>query len=55
MIFKLELSPEEVNLIAAALGKQPFEAVASLMGKLQLQVREQENAPKLEAVPKESA
>lgn len=38
---KLELSIEEVNLILAALGDQPFKAVFALVARLQSQARSQ--------------
>jgi hypothetical protein len=49
---KFEVSVEEGNLLIAALAKQPFEAVAGLIQKLQQQampqMQPQEEAPKAE-------
>lgn len=39
MIF--DVTPEEANLIGAALGKQPYEVVAALLAKLTKQASEQ--------------
>jgi hypothetical protein len=36
-MIKLELTIDEVNLILGALGKQPFEIVASVISKIQEQ------------------
>jgi len=38
---KFEVSMEEANLLIAALAKQPFEAVAGLIQKLQQQAQSQ--------------
>lgn len=38
---KFEVSMEEANLIIGSLVKQPFEAVAALVGKLQQQAQSQ--------------
>ena len=40
MIF--DVTPEEANLIGAALGKQPYEVVAQLLAKLVKQASEQQ-------------
>ena len=40
MIF--DVTPEEANLIGAALGKQPYEVVAQLLAKLTKQASEQQ-------------
>lgn len=40
MIF--DVTPEEANLIGAALGKQPYEVVAQLLAKLAKQASEQQ-------------
>lgn len=48
MGIKLELSIGETNLVLATLGKQPFEAVASLIQKIQTQ-----GGPQAEAVAAE--
>ena len=42
MIF--DVTPEEANLIGAALGKQPYEVVAQLLAKLTKQASEQQQA-----------
>jgi hypothetical protein len=42
MIF--DVTPEEANLIGAALGKQPYEVVAALIAKLTKQASEQQQA-----------
>ena len=42
MIF--DVTPEEANLIGAALGKQPYEVVAALLAKLTKQASEQQQA-----------
>lgn len=51
-MLKFELSIEEANLILAALGKAPFEQVASLISKLreqaQPQLAAQQTAPAAE-------
>lgn len=36
-MIKLELTVNEVNIILGSLGKQPFEAVASVISKIQEQ------------------
>jgi hypothetical protein len=36
-MIKLELTVNEVNIILGSLGKQPFEAVASVINKIQEQ------------------
>lgn len=41
MTYKLELTEAEVNLIATALAKQPYELVATMMQKLGQQVEAQ--------------
>jgi hypothetical protein len=38
---KLELSVEQVNLILAALAKQPFEAVVEIIGEVRKQAQAQ--------------
>jgi hypothetical protein len=38
---KLDLSIAEINLILASLGRQPYEAVFDLVGKIQSQAKEQ--------------
>ena len=40
-MFQFELTLDEANLILAALGKQPFEIVAPLIGKLKQQAEPQ--------------
>jgi hypothetical protein len=50
---KFEVTMEEGNLLVAALAKQPFEAVAGLINKLQQQAQVQ-LAPPAEP-PKEAA
>ena len=40
MVF--DVTPEEANLIGAALGKQPYEVVAMLIAKLTQQANEQQ-------------
>jgi len=40
MVF--DVTPEEANLIGAALGKQPYEAVAALIAKLTQQASVQQ-------------
>lgn len=42
MVYKLEVSVENLQILSAALGKLPFEAVAGLISDLQKQVNEQE-------------
>lgn len=42
MIF--DVTPEEVNLIGAALGKMPYDAVSGLVVKLSKQLAEQQAA-----------
>lgn len=42
MNYTITLSEQEINLVGAALGKLPFEAVASLVAKLQQQVNDQQ-------------
>ena len=42
---KFEVSVEEGNLLIAALAKQPFEAVAGLIQKLQQQAMQQMQPP----------
>lgn len=50
---KFEVSMEEANLLIAALAKQPFEAVAGLIQKLQQQAQSQmQQAPSVEEAPK---
>lgn len=50
---KFEVSVEEANLLIAALAKQPFEAVAGLIQKLQQQAQSQmQQAPSVEEAPK---
>ena len=46
MIF--DVTPEEANLIGAALGKQPYEVVAQLLAKLTKQASEQQQAQQAE-------
>ena len=36
-MIKLELTVEQINIILASLGKQPFEAVASVITEIQKQ------------------
>lgn len=48
MNLKLEVTEQEGNLIVAALGKQPFEMVAALIAKLQMQAAVQLNPPEPE-------
>lgn len=40
-VLKFELSQDEAGLVVAALAKQPFEAVAGLIGKIQQQAQPQ--------------
>ena len=40
MVF--DVTPEEANLIGAALGKQPYEVVAALIAKLTKQASDQQ-------------
>jgi hypothetical protein len=53
-MFHFILSPEQTNLIGAALSKMPYEAVADLMNNLRFQVdqqtKEQPEAAKQEEV-----
>ena len=42
MIF--DVTPEEANLIGAALGKQPYEVVAALLAKLTQQAEQAQQA-----------
>ena len=46
MIF--DVTPEEANLIGAALGKQPYEVVAALLAKLTQQAEQAEQAQQAE-------
>ena len=46
----LELTVEQVNIILAALGKQPFEAVASVINEIQKQ-----GGPQARALAEEEA
>ena len=46
MIF--DVTPEEANLIGAALGKQPYEVVAALIAKLTKQASEQAQQAELD-------
>jgi|GEM_PF-5283768 len=48
MNLKFEVTMEEGNLLIAALAKQPFEAVASLINKLQQQAQGQLPPPPVE-------
>lgn len=48
MGIKLELTINETNTVLQALGKAPFEVVASLIGKIQ-----QQGGPQVEAVAAE--
>ena len=48
MIF--DVTPEEANLIGAALGKQPYEVVAQLLAKLTKQASEQGKSAEQEVV-----
>lgn len=48
MGIKLDLSINETNMVLASLGKQPFEAVAALIQKIQAQ-----GGPQAEAVAAE--
>jgi len=52
-MLKFELTLEEANTILGALGKAPFETVASLINKLQQQAQPQ--LPALEAAAKAAA
>lgn len=52
-MLKFELTLEEANMVLAALGKAPFEAVAGLINKLQQQAQPQIAA--LEAASKANA
>jgi hypothetical protein len=49
-MLNFELTLEETNTILAALGKQPFDAVAGIINKLQQQAK-----PQLEALAAEKA
>ena len=40
-MIKIELSIEEINVVLAALGRMPYEAVAGLIPKIQQQGQEQ--------------
>jgi hypothetical protein len=51
-IFKFELNQQDLQIIATALGKQPYEAVARTMAELQRQIDAQ-TKPKIEE-PKEN-
>jgi len=42
-IFKLELTLNELNIVLAYLGKQPYENVYTLIEKIQKQARNQTN------------
>lgn len=44
-MIKLELALNEVNVILAALGKQPYETVASVISKIQ-----EQGAPQAQAM-----
>ena len=48
MNLKFEVTMEEGNLLIAALAKQPFEAVAGLINKLQQQAQGQLTPPPVE-------
>ena len=48
-MIKLELSIEQVNIILASLGKQPFEAVATVINEIQRQGGPQAAAIQAEA------
>lgn len=50
-MLKFELSLEETNVILAALGKQAYEAVASVITKIQQQAAPQLAQPKNETGP----
>jgi len=52
-MLKFELTLDEANMVLSALGKAPFEAVASLINKLQQQAQPQ--LPALEAAAKAAA
>lgn len=43
-MIKLDLTIDEVNVVLASLGKQPFEAVAGVIQKVQEQAGPQVNA-----------
>lgn len=45
MEFTFKVNESEANLLIAALAKQPFEAVAGLVQKLQQQAMEQTKPP----------
>lgn len=49
-MLNFELTLEETNTILAALGKLPFDAVAGIINKIQLQAK-----PQLEALAAEQA
>ena len=53
MAIKLELELTEVNVVLAALAKQPFEAVASVINKIQQQGAPQVESQDVEEVPTE--
>jgi hypothetical protein len=49
-VFKFEVTLEEGDLIVKSLSKQPFEAVAVLIAKLQKQALDQTQAAQPEAI-----
>ena len=53
MNLNFEVTMEEGNLLIAALAKQPFEAVAGLISKLQQQAQGQLSPPPAEAAKAE--
>lgn len=53
MTLKFELTLDEANVVLASLGKQPFDAVAQLIQKIQQQAQPQ--LPALEAAMKAAA
>jgi len=53
MEIKLTLTLEEVNLVLAALGKQPHEVVAGLWGKIRSEAQKQVNEQEETKQPKD--
>ena len=54
-MLKFELTLDEANVVLASLGKQPFDAVAGIINKLQQQAQPQLPALKAELDAKEAA
>jgi hypothetical protein len=53
MKYTIEFTPDEINLVGAALGKMPYESVAALVARLQADVAKHE-AVKPVAIPEEA-